>query len=233
MRSRKVAPSESKRRLLEAAERLFAEHGFDRVSVRDVTVAVKANVAAVNYHFGSREELVELVIGRCLMPVLDERLARMDLLEKRGGGKKAAVEEILDAWVRPVVGSARKTNLEEPWFSKLLGRIFFLPVSELPEEVRFKVKVAKDQLLRVLGKVLPHLGSDELGWRVQFLEGGLIHLLVNQESSPVGGGDGADSASMDSMLGRIIRCSAAGLKEGSGTEVRGSAAEGPQEFFQF
>ena len=211
---------------------MFAEHGFDRVAVRDVTEAVKANVAAVNYQFGSREELVELVICRCLVPVLDERLARMDLLEKRGAGKKAAVEEIVDAWVRPVVGSVRKTALEDPWFNRLLGKILFLPVSELPEEVRFKLKVARDQLLRLLAKMLPHLGADELWWRVQFVEGGLIHLLVNHESQQSGSADSADSAMTDSMIGRFIRCSAAGLKEGSVEEVR-STPEGPQEFFQF
>jgi AcrR family transcriptional regulator len=231
MRSFKVAPSESKCRLLEAAERLFAEHGFDRVSVRDITTSVEANVAAVNYHFGSREELVGLVISRILMPVLDERIARLEALEKRWSGKKVPVEEALDAWVRPVVGSARKSELPEPWFSKLLGRIFFLSSTEIPEDVLIKSNGSSERFSRILGKALHHLAADELQWRIQFVAGGLVHLLVNQDSAQGLGGGAVGSQAMESALGRLVRCSAACLREGLAQEE--GTKEGPQAFFQF
>ena len=67
----------TKQRLIEAAEALFADEGFDRVSVRDITTKAAANVAAVNYHFGSREGLVAVVMARYINPVSEERLARL------------------------------------------------------------------------------------------------------------------------------------------------------------
>jgi AcrR family transcriptional regulator len=104
MRKKQAPQSESKRRLLDAAGRLFAEHGFDRIAIRDVSKAAEANVAAVNYHFGSRQNLVELVVAQHILPVLDERSARFEALEKRPAAKAAPVEEVLDAFARPVFG---------------------------------------------------------------------------------------------------------------------------------
>jgi len=63
MRVTKVPESGPKRSLLDATERLVVEKGFDLVSVRDITGAIKANVAAVNYHFGSREALMDVVMS--------------------------------------------------------------------------------------------------------------------------------------------------------------------------
>ncbi|MDB6077298.1 MAG: transcriptional regulator, TetR family, partial [Akkermansiaceae bacterium] len=79
-------PSESKvatkQRLIEAAEHLFADDGFEKVSVRDITNRAGANVAAVNYHFGSREGLVEIVMARYINPISEERIARLEGLER-------------------------------------------------------------------------------------------------------------------------------------------------------
>ena len=83
MRRIKVAESKSKQRLLAAAGQLFADHGFDIVSVRDITKLAKANVAAINYHFGSREGLLALVMVRYLGPIITDRLARLDELGRK------------------------------------------------------------------------------------------------------------------------------------------------------
>ena len=69
MRDLTLPPSESKQRLLDAAEHLFADCGFETVSVRDITQHVKANVAAINYHFGTRDGLIALVVTRYLTPL--------------------------------------------------------------------------------------------------------------------------------------------------------------------
>ena len=127
--------SATRRRLLEAAEQLFSEEGFDRVSVRDITERAKANVAAVNYHFGSREGLVEQVMERYINPVNEERVARLDTLERRAGSKPVPVEELLDAFVRPFATQVRRSELSERLFYKLMGRILGDEMPKLPESV--------------------------------------------------------------------------------------------------
>ena len=67
----------TKQRLIEAAEELFADEGFDRVSVRDITTKAGANVAAVNYHFGSREGLIAVDISRPILPETQVRRRRL------------------------------------------------------------------------------------------------------------------------------------------------------------
>src|SRR6218665_111665 len=113
-----VPNSGPKLRLVEAAEKLFAEKGFEAVSVRDITKEAGANVAAVNYHFGSREGLVVAVISRYLIPVSQERLASLERAERNGGG----VEEILAAFVRPTVELVGKSELTEKLYGQLVGR---------------------------------------------------------------------------------------------------------------
>lgn len=229
MRENKVPESKSKLRLLDAAEQLFAERGFDVVSVRDVTQLAEANVAAVNYHFGSREGLVTLVATRCINPVILERLARLDVLERKWSGKSAPLEEIMDAFVRPVAGVVRKSELSENLSVKLVGRVLALQGDAVPESLEEPFKNSNARFIRSLGKALPSLSADELQWRLHFVTGALVHLLVNRDVLQRGGSVG--ESSMEVLLGRFIRFAVAGLREG--VEIEPVAKKGPQAMFDF
>ena len=76
---------------MKAASVLFAEKGFEVVSVREITTLAKANVASVKYHFGSREGLIDAVVALMAKPVNDERLGRIEGLEERGGGNGSGI----------------------------------------------------------------------------------------------------------------------------------------------
>src|ERR1700688_243243 len=89
---------DTKTRILDAAEKLFGQNGFDATSLRDITTEADVNLAAVNYHFQSKESLVEATILRCSSPVNDRRLAMLD-----AAGPKPTVEQILEAFVGPVL----------------------------------------------------------------------------------------------------------------------------------
>ena len=231
MREIKFPQSESKLRLLEAAEQLFAERGFETVSVRDVTQLAKANVAAVNYHFGSREGMVALVVSRYLIPVNEERLARLDALERKWSGKAVPLEEIIDAFVRPVVGLVRKSELSQSLFGKLVGRIFAMQGEGLPPAVEEQMKTLIERFIRALGKALPTVSQEELVWRMHFLVGSIIHMLMNQEMLQRLSGGASGNPTMEVTLGRFIRFAAAGLREG--VELEPEAKKGPQATFDF
>src|ERR1700682_6647964 len=85
----------TKARILDAAEALFMEHGFEATSLRTITAAAGANLAAVNYHFGTKEELFEAVLARRLDPMNQERIDLLDKVEREAGGKPASCEKIL------------------------------------------------------------------------------------------------------------------------------------------
>src|SRR5947208_16884641 len=70
----------TKERILDSAESLFMEHGFEATSLRSITAAAAVNLAAVNYHFGSKEELFQAVLTRRLDPM---NHARLSFLKRR------------------------------------------------------------------------------------------------------------------------------------------------------
>jgi AcrR family transcriptional regulator len=231
MREIKFPQSKSKLRLLDAAEQLFAERGFESVSVRDVTQLAEANVAAVNYHFGSRDGLVGLVIARYITPVNEERLARLEALEKKWSGKAVPIEETIDAFVRPLAGIVRKSELSERLFCKLMGRIFSFQGEGLPLAVEEQMKHLSDRFIKVLGKALPTVSPEELVWRTHFVVGGVIHMLMNGEMLHRLTNGVSGNPSMELTLGRFVRFAAAGLREG--VEQEPAQAKGPQAMFDF
>ncbi len=231
MREIKLSQSEPKRKLLDAAEQLFAERGFEAVSVRDVTQLAKANVAAVNYHFGSREGMIALVISRYVTPIHEERIARLDALEKKWPGKVVPLEELIDAFVRPLAGTVRKSDLSEQLFCKLVGRIFSLQGEALPPAVEEQMKVSIDRFMKAFAKALPTVPLEELIWRTHFMAGGVIHMLLNQEMLHRLSGGASGTPTMEGILARFIRFAAAGLREG--VEVEPTPKKGPQATFDF
>ena len=224
--------SEPKRRLLEAAETLFADRGFDAVSVRDITKEAGANVAAVNYHFGGRDGLIGLVVLRYVTPVNEERIARLDAAERNHAGKVVPLEELIGCYAEPLVSAVRRSELSERLFYKLIGRIFSLQ-GEVPAEVENQMKQVAERFLRALGRSLPEVAADELIWRFHFLIGAMLHMLTHQEvlSRVTNGASGQPA--MEATLSRFVRFAASGLREGGVPAHNGSAAPSPQAIFDF
>lgn len=231
MRAMTVPESGSKRKLLEAAEELFADKGFEAVSVRDITQLAKTNVASVNYHFGSRDGLLSLVMMRYMLPVNEERLARLEALERKWSGKAAPLEEIIDALVRPLVGQVKKSELGERLFYQLIGRIFMQQADGLPASVEEQLRRVMDRFIRAFSKALPTVDSEDLIWRMHFMVGGMIHLLTHQDMLHRFTRGASGVPTMEVTLSRFVRYSAAGLREG--VEAEGPVKKGPQTTFDF
>lgn len=171
--------SGAKKNLLDAAEKLVAEKGFDLVSVRDVTGAVKANVAAVNYHFGSREGLMDLVTLRMLEPLNEERLKALDCAESARAAKMATTENILSAFVKPLLSTAARLAMDTGFFLTLTGRILVLPDERmLPSLVQERAAVT-DRYLAAIARALPKTSAQEIAASWKIFESGLGQALLN------------------------------------------------------
>lgn len=231
MREIEVPTSKAKLKILNAAEKLFAQRGFDAVSVRDITQAAKANVAAVNYHFGSREGMVAIVISRYMTPIQEERLARLDALDKKRGG--APLEELLDAFARPVLSAVRKSDLSEKYYCMLVGRIFALLPDAYPKSVEDDLKVCMQRFAKSLAKALPKVDKEELQMRLHFVAGALIHALAHQETLQRLSDGASGKPTMEAVLTQFIRFAVAGLREGVAAEESDKVKKGPQATFDF
>lgn len=180
MRVLKVPESGPKRNLLDATERLVVEKGFDLVSVRDITGAIKANVAAVNYHFGSREGLMDLVMSH-VMDVVDavrvEALDNAARLESRG-----PVEGIVSAYVNSVLSAAGRVGMDVPFFLKLAGRVMVFPTALMSPALAEGRKQISDVYLKALAGAVPQMNAADLEAAWAFFEAGLGQSLVNLRS---------------------------------------------------
>src|SRR6187399_2213546 len=95
--------ADTKTRILDAAEKLFVEHGFEATSLRSLTSAAGVNLAAVNYHFGSKEELFQAVLTRRLDPMNQERIELLGRIEREAAGRALSCEKILFAMLIPAL----------------------------------------------------------------------------------------------------------------------------------
>ena len=156
----------TRERLLDAAERLLAAKGFEATSVRDVTAKAKANLAAVNYHFGSKEALVRAVFERRLGEVNRKRLALL-----HGTGRRPAPERILHAFIAPTFELMK----EAPHFIQLMGRFHAEPDSDMHDFVTSRCREVAEQFKRALTAALPRVPVEDLFWRMHFVMGALVH----------------------------------------------------------
>src|SRR5512134_3133369 len=102
-----VLAPDTKERILDAAEALFMVQGFTATSLRMITTRAGVNLAAVNYHFGSKDELVRAVFTRRLGPLNRERVALLEELEEQAGGRPLVPEQVLEAFLTAGVRVAR------------------------------------------------------------------------------------------------------------------------------
>ena len=171
----------TKERILDAAEALFMEHGFEATSLRTITAAAGVNLAAVNYHFGTKEELFEAVLTRRLDPMNQERVLLLDGLESKATPNAISCDRILMALFVPALRLARDPERGGKNFLRLLGRAYADPapfirhfLSEQYAETIARFKVA-------FGRALPHLPRKELSWRLHFIMGALSYTLAGTD----------------------------------------------------
>jgi AcrR family transcriptional regulator len=165
---------DTKKRLLDTAERLFGERGYDAVSLRHIIAEAGVNLAAVHYHFGSKEDLLDQVVLRKVGPVNEARLALLDLAEQAAGGESVPVESILRAFLIPTAEVAR----ENPEFVKVMGRVVSEGHIERIAEQHFRPMA--DRFVDALARSLPSLSREELGWRVYFMFGAISRALCGE-----------------------------------------------------
>ena len=173
--------SATKNRILDAAEALFAEQGIGRTSLRQITTTAEVNLAAVNYHFGSKDELLDAVYARRLKPMNEERLRRLESLEHAAGEAAVGVAELIEAFVAPALELVHDRSRGGAQFIQLLGRTFTEPQSSRQEAVRNLYQPVIKRFRAAFARALPDLPDHELYWRMHFLVGTLAYCMTGSD----------------------------------------------------
>lgn len=207
------ATTDTKLSLLDAAEAIIAEHGFSGASLRAITSRAGTNLAAVNYHFGSKEELARAVIARYLGPVNAERMRLLDDVEASGSERSPAdhLQALVRAFVGPVVRFGGELPDRGRHFAQICGRAMTQPDPVLRESLLGELAEAIMRFKAAFARALPHLPRVELMWRIQFMVGGMAHTLAGTQMIEAVHGDLLDTRDLDGLVERMVCFFSAGL----------------------
>lgn len=198
----------TRERILDSAERMFARHGLDGASLRAITGDAGVNLASVNYHFGSKEALIEAVFDRRLAPVNAERLRLLSLAEQH---PPPSLKGILDAFIRPAVSLCTGAGDEGRDFLSLAGRMHTLP----PDYQKLFLDQFEEVFQRfgkALKEALPDLSDTTLLWRFFFVVGSLVMTLAGGDLMMHRSGGRIDTADVEQVTRHLTAFLMAGFK---------------------
>ena len=204
-------PGDTKTALLDAAEEVVAEHGVLGASLRAITKKARANLAAVNYHFGSKQALVRALVRRHLRPVNAERLALLDAAEAEAGEGSPELADLVRAFVGPVVRYGAGRTERRRQIARLFGRALGQQDAALRELLLEELQEVIRRFTAAFGKALPHLERADLMWRIHFMVGSMAHSLAAGELIARVTQGLCDPDDVDGQVERLVTFLCAGL----------------------
>jgi AcrR family transcriptional regulator len=196
----------TKERILTAAEALFAQRGFEGASLRQLTAAAGVNLAAVNYHFGSKDHLVEQVFKRRLDQLNARRLAALKQISSQ---PETTLEDVLAAFIRPALDLSHDGG--GGLFMRVLARAFAEHDDDLRKFLSENYGHVMRQFTGEFARLLPDLSKEELYWRIDLVTGALTHAMsgfgIIQRKSDV-----SETTHREQTAEHLIRFAASGLR---------------------
>jgi AcrR family transcriptional regulator len=196
-----IERGDTKSRILDAAEKLFGMNGFDSTSLRDITTAADVNLAAINYHFQTKDSLIDAIVARRIEPVNKKRF---ELLE--AAGPRPSLEQILRAFIAPVMQV--KTEAMAP----LIGRILSNPELFVERVFHKHLAPVSQRFVEALSHALPDLPPSELLWRLHFSIGVLTHTMLWGRIFPKITNGVCDISDREALVDRAVGFVAAGFR---------------------
>ena len=173
---------DTRERILDAAERLFMAHGYEGTSMRQITGEAGVNLAAVNYHFGSKESLMQEVFRRRLDWLNEERMRVLDAYEKDAGGNALKPSQIVDGFFGTLLRLADDEQHGGMTFLRLLGRTLTEPSEFIRTFLAHEYKPVMDRYKEALLRALPEVPKAEIVWRFHFMLGATSYAIAGTDA---------------------------------------------------
>lgn len=210
-----MAQSETVERILDVAELLFAEKGFAETSLRLITGKASVNLAAVNYHFGSKKALIQAVFSRFLGPFCSSLERELDRRQQRNEAKPS-LEELLEILVEQALAVKPRSGNDLSIFMRLLGLAFSESQGHLRrymEEVYGKIFRRYMQLVHEAAPSMPPI---ELYWRVHFMLGAAAFSMSGIKAlQAIAENDFGVNTSIEQVMRMMVPFLAAGMRADS------------------
>jgi AcrR family transcriptional regulator len=200
---------DTRTRILDAAEDLFVKHGLETTTLRMITAAAQANLAAVNYHFGSKEALIEAVFRRRLTWLNEQRLAALDAFEAEAGGAPLKPRQIVEAYFGVAIRMAADEGGGRN-FMRLLGRTYTEPTDFIRSFLAEQYAEVVTRFKAAFFKALPDVPQEEFLWRFHFMMGALSYAVSGADALRILGP--VDDSNPDALYARLMSFLIGGLR---------------------
>ncbi len=211
-----MAQSETVERILDAAEQLFAEKGFSETSLRLITSKAAVNLAAVNYHFGSKKALIQAVFSRFLGPFclsLDRELDRRQGKPEH----KPTLEQLLEILVDQSLAVSPRSDNDLSIFMRLLGLAFSQSQGHLRRYLEDMYGKVFRRYMLLINDAAPHIPPLELFWRVHFMLGAAAFSMSGIKAlRAIGETDFGVNTSIEQVMRLMVPFLAAGMRADTG-----------------
>jgi len=166
--------------ILDVAEALFAQQGYNGASIRDITAQAGTNLGAVTYHFGTKENLLTAILARGAAALNEERNRRLALIEQ--GLVAPSVESVLRAFIEPMFDLLKAPSGVQ--FLRIQSDVS-AERTDVPREIlSLHYDPCARHFMRLLATVSPHLSSDSLVWNFEFILGAVLYCLTRPRRFP-------------------------------------------------
>ena len=199
--------SDTRERLLDAAEKLFAANGIGATSLRAVTAEAKANLASIHYHFGSKDALLFEVFARRIKPVNARRLTLLGAVERDTPGDLSA---IVRAFVSPALELLSRPEMGGRNVTVLIGRLYTEPM-QIRLEILTMFEEVATRFPAAISASLPHLDPVELFWRFHFMVGSMAFPMVAGDIVEARARQIGEVSDVDKNIDRLVRFISGGL----------------------
>ena len=204
-----AASSDTKEQILDVAEQVLAEYGYAGTTLRNIVSKAKVNLAAVHYHFGSKEALFKAVVARIAEPMVTQQLAMLaDVMEQADGSP--SVEAILNAYLAPAFEVVAQDEKRQPLRAQFVGRC-----RTEPEPVQSiagqQFEKGTEKFLDALQRALPEQSRSQLTWKLDLVVTSLVRVL-GEAGKPGAMLTGSSPEDIETTLAKLISFVTPGLE---------------------
>jgi AcrR family transcriptional regulator len=161
--------------ILRAALRLMAESGYNGVSLRRICLEADVNLALMNYHFGSKAQLLQAIFERWAAGINAERMRLLRALDERHPQSQPPLEDLLHAFIAPTLAASKTDREDVVHFLRLSGRLATDPTPEVRSVIAAVYDEAAVKFARTLRQACAHLSTEEYLMRLIFLYGAMVY----------------------------------------------------------
>ncbi len=203
--------TDTKTRLMDVAEKLFADHGFDGVSLRRITTEAGAQLAMVNYHFGTKRGLLEAVIARRIEVLSEQRVRLLEDLEAAAGDGPLPLEDVVAAFIGPYYRLS--SNGGRGW--KNYGRLVAQGANSralIQHGLSNLFDPVAKRFIAAFQRALPERSEEQVVWGFHFLMGTMLYMFAETGRIEKLTGGKYRSGDLDAMYAHVVPFLAAGFR---------------------